>query len=80
MSSHDEAIICRSDERAPSSESAEKTNAEIVDSSIMICCCCSAESSVHRPCRISHQSLGVSISHQSSGIKRQHQSSFINHP
>jgi len=22
------------------------------DSSIMICCCCSAESSVHRPCRI----------------------------
>ena len=52
MRSHEDAIICRSDERAPSSESAEKTKAEIVLSSIMICCCCSAESSVHRPCRI----------------------------
>mmetsp|Transcript_24561 Transcript_24561/g.77874 ORF Transcript_24561/g.77874 Transcript_24561/m.77874 type:complete len:273 (-) Transcript_24561:996-1814(-) len=51
MSSHEEAIICRSDERAPSSESADSTYAEMRLSSIMICCCCSAESSVQRPCR-----------------------------
>mmetsp|Transcript_41839 Transcript_41839/g.98005 ORF Transcript_41839/g.98005 Transcript_41839/m.98005 type:complete len:222 (-) Transcript_41839:621-1286(-) len=52
INSHDDAIICRSEERAPSRESAERTYAEISDSSIMICCCCSAESSVQRPCRI----------------------------
>ena len=48
ISSQDVAIIWRSDERAPPRESAEKTYAEMIDSSIMICCC-SAESSVHRP-------------------------------
>ena len=52
ISSQDVAIIWRSDERAPPRERAEKTYAEMIDSSIMICCCCSAESSVHRPWRM----------------------------
>merc|ERR1712087_350035 len=52
ISSQDEAIIWRSEERAPSSERAERTYAEMRDSSIMICCCCSADNSVQRPCLI----------------------------
>ena len=51
MSSQPDAIICRSELRAPSSESAESVYAEMIDSSIIVCCCCSAESSVQRPCR-----------------------------
>lgn len=39
ISSQEEAIICRSDERAPSRDRADSTYAEMSDSSIMICCC-----------------------------------------
>mmetsp|Transcript_13881 Transcript_13881/g.37266 ORF Transcript_13881/g.37266 Transcript_13881/m.37266 type:complete len:264 (+) Transcript_13881:887-1678(+) len=52
MRSHDDAIIWRSDERAPSSDRADRTYALMRLSSIMICCCCRAERSVQRPWRM----------------------------
>mmetsp|Transcript_27783 Transcript_27783/g.93392 ORF Transcript_27783/g.93392 Transcript_27783/m.93392 type:complete len:200 (+) Transcript_27783:814-1413(+) len=49
--SHPDAIICRSEDRAPSKDKAAKVYAEMTDSRTMICCCWSDESRVQRPWR-----------------------------
>ena len=59
MISHPLAIICRSDDRAPSRLRADSAYALMMHSSIMICCCCRADRSVQRPWRIKVTTLST---------------------